>query len=104
MLSTTVTERFAESADRVFAALDRCAAGAHSVLERDPEARILVFRTQASLFSWGHVVTARVQPVGRSAEVSLTVTGAPAAPTALLDGKKNRAMGRKVLAALRAEV
>ncbi|WP_029089028.1 hypothetical protein [Brevibacterium album] len=101
MLTKTFAEDLPQSADCVFAALE-AVAGEHTVTARDPEARTLEFRTARSLFSWGHVVTAHVRIRGRQSSLCLTVSGVPGAPQALLDGKKNRSLGRKVLTALHA--
>jgi hypothetical protein len=66
------------------------------------ERRELVFRRGKSALSWGHVFFAVVVPEGAGAELRMQVSGVPGAPRALLDGRKNKAAGEKLLDAVRA--
>jgi hypothetical protein len=66
------------------------------------ERRELVFHRGRSALSWGHVFVALVLPEGTGAELRMRVAGVPGAPRALLDGRKNKAAGDKLLASVRA--
>lgn len=96
--------RFDASAAAVHAAVTAAAHDSVAVQERDDQAGVLVWQTPRSLFSWGHIVRAQVVPNGTGAVLELVVTGLPDAPRALMDGKKNDAMARRVLDAVDAQL
>lgn len=53
----------------------------------------LVFTSGKTLMSWGHMFAAVVESDGTGSVLQLVVAGAPGAPVALLDGRKNKKAG-----------
>jgi hypothetical protein len=50
----------------------------------------LVFTSGRTLMSWGHMFAAVVEPGGTGSVLQLVVVVVPGAPSALMDGRKNK--------------
>jgi hypothetical protein len=64
--------------------------GAYEIGGLSNERHEIVFTSGKTLMSWGHMFAAVVESDGTGSLLQLVAAGAPGAPTALLDGRKNK--------------
>lgn len=87
--------------DESFAALLQVVQGGeYELAGLSNETHQMLLKSGKTAASWGHQYVASGVETAQGSALNLTITGVPGAPTALLDGRKNKKAGEKLIAAV----
>ncbi|MDN5899317.1 MAG: hypothetical protein L0H74_04545 [Brachybacterium sp.] len=87
--------------DESFAALLQVVQGReYELAGLSNETHQMLFKSGKTALSWGHYYMASGIGTAQGSTLNLTIAGVPGAPTSLLDGRKNKKAGEKLVEAV----